>query len=354
MAFVSLIVLGPWPHWWSFSADQLRQSPTTASRQSPRSDEAPQPGDLDGVAPAWEELGDRSALSPGPPDGTGVISTWISRFSSELRRTAVVGEEPRWGWPEFLALVFFASLGLGIARLGLGVWSIQGLRARCQSVDEPELLDMVEILCAELSCSRNVEIRETDELATPATIGWRRPLLLLPTEWRDWNEAERRAVLAHELAHVCRGDFLMGFVVQASLTVHYHNPLAHWLARRLRLEQELAADAWGARLSGGKQSVSHNAGPDGPAPRQRRPELAGPSLPSLSWHLCSENRNAEKHKSNPACSTASFSATDHGRRTVGPRSVGGRRARAVGIVHRAGTASRTSRDRRSNRYRRVV
>ena len=61
-------------------------------------------------------------------------------------------------------------------------------------------------------------------------------------------------MLAHELAHVCRGDFLTGLVAQLSLTLHFYNPLAHWLAARLRLEQELAADAWGARLSGGKQS----------------------------------------------------------------------------------------------------
>ena len=65
-------------------------------------------------------------------------------------------------------------------------------------------------------------------------------------------QAERRAVLAHELAHVCRGDFLAGLVAQLSLALHFYHPLAHWLAARLRLEQELAADAWGAALSGGK------------------------------------------------------------------------------------------------------
>src|SRR5262249_24895777 len=41
-------------------------------------------------------------------------------------------------------------------------------------------------------------------------------------------------------------------VAQLSLAIHFYHPLAHWLAARLRLEQELAADAWGAALSGGK------------------------------------------------------------------------------------------------------
>ena len=58
-------------------------------------------------------------------------------------------------------------------------------------------------------------------------------------------------MLAHELAHVVRGDFLTGLIAQISVAMHFYHPLAHWLAKRLRLEQELAADAWGAALSGG-------------------------------------------------------------------------------------------------------
>ena len=93
--------------------------------------------------------------------------------------------------------------------------------------------------------------RPPAELATAATIGWRRPLILLPDDWQTWDEDERRAVLAHELAHVCRGDFLTGLLAQLSLALQFYHPLAHWLSARLRLEQELAADAWTARLSGG-------------------------------------------------------------------------------------------------------
>ena len=68
----------------------------------------------------------------------------------------------------------------------------------------------------------------------------------------EWSQAERRAVLARELAHVCRGDFRASLAAQLSLALHFYHPLAHWLVARLRLEQELAADAWGATLSGGK------------------------------------------------------------------------------------------------------
>ncbi len=146
---------------------------------------------------------------------------------------------------------FLASLCAGFARLGLGILAVSRLRARSLPLHDFALDEEIQLLRAELSCTRRVEVRETSELQTPATLGWRRPLLLLPFDWRDWGHAELRAVLAHELAHVVRGDFLTGLFAQISVALHFYHPLAHWLAKRLRLEQELAADAWGAELSGG-------------------------------------------------------------------------------------------------------
>ena len=70
-------------------------------------------------------------------------------------------------------------------------------------------------------------------------------------------------MLAHELAHVVRGDFLTGLIAQFSVALHFYHPLAHWLAKRLRLEQELAADAWGAAALRRQPKLSHDARPDG-------------------------------------------------------------------------------------------
>jgi hypothetical protein len=84
-------------------------------------------------------------------------------------------------------------------------------------------------------------------------MGWRHPVILLPTAWREWPEEELRAVVAHELAHVRARDWPTWLVAQIAVTLHFYHPLVHWLARRLRLEQELAADATAAAVTGSKE-----------------------------------------------------------------------------------------------------
>ena len=60
----------------------------------------------------------------------------------------------------------------------------------------------------------DVESRETALLRSAVTVGWRKPVLLLPMDWPSWNEAERRAVLAHELVHVARSDYATAFLAR--------------------------------------------------------------------------------------------------------------------------------------------
>jgi hypothetical protein len=246
MSLVSIVVLSPWPHWWIVAwaepgraelSDTREMEPITASTSAattgPKRTERVQPS------------------SATPRNELSATPTWIDSFLDELRRSELDPERTRWDWRQWVTVGFLASLNVGLARLGLGFWAIHRLRARSVPVEDRDLNETVEVLRAELSCLRTVKFRETSELATPATIGWWRPLLFLPVDWHEWSADERRAVLSHELAHVCRGDFLAGLVAQLGLALHYYHPLAHWLAARLRLEQELAADAWGACLSGG-------------------------------------------------------------------------------------------------------
>ncbi len=243
MAIVAAVAMSPWPRWWTIGGIDRPKAAVVA-----RSEEKAAAGSED---TASKEAASEPAARPQPAAVEATPSVWRI-FLDELRKADV--ESPGWTWREWLAVGFLASLAIGMIRLGLGLRGVAWLRSRGRPVCEVEILDDLEILRAELGVVRPVLLTEAPEIATPATIGWRRPVVILPIDWRDWDAEERRAVLAHELAHVRRGDFAAGVVAQIALAMQFYHPLAHWLSARLRLEQELAADAWGARLSGGRST----------------------------------------------------------------------------------------------------
>lgn len=169
-----------------------------------------------------------------------------------LGKTAAVPAARCRPWGRALAAVALVGTGVSLLHLLVGLWGVHRCVRQSRPVDDPGLNDLLQELRESLGCRRRVELREAPELTTPATAGWRRVFVLLPDDWRSWDEPERRAVLAHELAHVCRDDYATGMVARLALALHFYHPLVHWLAARLQLEQELAADALGARFAGGR------------------------------------------------------------------------------------------------------
>ena len=155
-------------------------------------------------------------------------------------------------WPRVLLWVMAGAITVGLLRLLVGLWLVRRCVRAARPLGDAALAALVNELRGELGCGRAVALRESSRIATAATAGLLHPTILLPPEWRTWTPPQRRAVLAHELAHICRSDYAIGCVAQALLAVNFYHPLLHWLSGRVRLEQELAADALAATVSGGR------------------------------------------------------------------------------------------------------
>jgi Zn-dependent protease with chaperone function len=208
------------------------------------------------------------------PRQTGIASEWIERDSGSIR----LGNELRpfltdrllavWAWGEFSVperhsawlrvwgVLLSAGACVGLCRLGLGLWGARDVRRRSVPVNDANLVVLVEALRGAAGCRRAISIREwTDHRAWNAVVvGWRRPLVVLPGDWRQWPDDDIRAVLAHEVAHIASGDYAAGIVAQIALSFHLYHPILHWIMARLLLHQEIAADAEAARLSGGSRT----------------------------------------------------------------------------------------------------
>lgn len=238
-ATVVLAVLAfcPLPSWWAWDlVPPLAVSPT-------------------GNTPAGQDAGPWSeAVDGGPAQGGTPLPALTSALRSLGRRPpATVSEDsPPPGWPTIVAAVSLAGTGFGLLRMLVGLGGIRRSLRRTRPVVDPDLLRLVEELRSAMGVKRAVAVRESADLTTPVTAGWREPVLLLPADWRDWTAEERRAAVAHELAHVSRGDFAAWLLARLSVALHFWHPLVHALAARLQLHQELAADDAAARVAGGR------------------------------------------------------------------------------------------------------
>jgi beta-lactamase regulating signal transducer with metallopeptidase domain len=85
-------------------------------------------------------------------------------------------------------------------------------------------------------------LRESGAITVPLTIGLRKPVLILPMGWRDWENWKLRAVLAHELTHVRRRDWAIAVTASFARCAFWFNPLSWWLECRLSALAEQASD----------------------------------------------------------------------------------------------------------------
>src|SRR5258708_37963292 len=90
---------------------------------------------------------------------------------------------------------------------------------------------------------RGARRRESSDVIAPVAVGVLRPSVIFPAGWRDWTPATRRAVLAHEFAHLRRRDVLVSSFARLVQCVLWFHPLTWWVSRQISNLAELSCDA---------------------------------------------------------------------------------------------------------------
>jgi TonB family protein len=142
------------------------------------------------------------------------------------------------------ALLAIWSLGVVINLAGLlvGFWRLHRLSARATSVDAGPWANAADALASELNLRTPVRLLQSDRPALLVTWGFFRPTVMLPAGAASWATDRIRAVLAHELAHVKRHDWIIQIGSELVRIANWFNPLVWLAAARLRLESERACD----------------------------------------------------------------------------------------------------------------
>lgn len=175
------------------------------------------------VKPVWQES--QPVIVAGVPrawnEMPGMSPALVARIDepTPLRKP--------WTTEEIAAAVWAVGLLVGLMRLFIGLIRVRAIPATPLAMEAP----------------RGVRVLQAQSnTIMPLTWGLFRPCVLFPANVSEWPEERVRQVLAHELAHIERRDWIVHIAAEIMRAVYWFHPLAWLAASQLRQESERACD----------------------------------------------------------------------------------------------------------------
>lgn len=141
--------------------------------------------------------------------------------------------------------VFFSSSRVIFAWLKLRHMAMLGATA------SPEWQHALARLTRRIRLSRPIRLLESSLVEVPTVIGWLRPVVLLPVSaLTGLTRQQLETILAHELAHVRRHDFVVNLFQTFVETLLFYHPAVWWISTQIRVEREHCCDDLAVELCG--------------------------------------------------------------------------------------------------------
>lgn len=185
-----------------------------------------------------------STPAPSPPvmppslveDGSGAERTPAQWW----RAAALDRVEASMPW---MVAAWFVGVILLSFRLAAGWMIVQRMRHRCVEPVGDAMRGTAQALARRLRVRRSVRVVNSALAQVPSTVGWLRPIILLPASAvTGLTPDQLSALIAHELAHVRRHDYLVNLLQSAIETLLFYHPAVWWVSHRMRVEREHCCD----------------------------------------------------------------------------------------------------------------
>lgn len=201
----------------------------------------------------WSDRAATELMAEGAP--AGMDGALRGGWSAEALRSAVNARHDSMSTPwisgsqavglsallSLMALAWFVVAFARLARVGYGWTGALDLVRRSSPADErwirlgDALARRLDIPSAHIGVSKSIDV--------PIQVGWLRPSILIPpTAHRTLNEREIESILAHELAHIRRGDYAVNLIQSVLEALLFFHPATAWISDRIRDEREYCSD----------------------------------------------------------------------------------------------------------------
>jgi beta-lactamase regulating signal transducer with metallopeptidase domain len=160
----------------------------------------------------------------------------------DVYRIFVARSWQTWIVPNFPTIV-------GVWMAGAGIFSVRLLggfvlaRRWMRRDSRPIVWPSIDRLKERMGVGQAVTLLESAGVEVPMVVGWLRPAILVPVATLSGLAApELDAILAHELAHIRRHDYLVNVLQCIVETLVFYHPATWWITRVIRREREHCCD----------------------------------------------------------------------------------------------------------------
>jgi bla regulator protein blaR1 len=146
-------------------------------------------------------------------------------------------------WIPTLVQVWFLGAMLFLVRLATSLADIRNLRQKQHDPTESFWQQVLEKQLTSLKMSKPVQLLKSIHVEVPMTYGIWKPVILIPAGlFFQLSPLQLEAIIAHELAHIKRQDYLVNLLQSALEVVFFFHPIFWWINKTVREQRENACD----------------------------------------------------------------------------------------------------------------
>jgi GWxTD domain-containing protein len=170
----------------------------------------------------------------------GRTEPWLDRMENQLDRSL-----------PWVTAAWFAGFILLLCRLQIGVLVTRRMRSYATQPAPADLRNLLDDLMQRLGIAQAVQLVQSAMVQVPTVIGWLRPVILLPVGcMAGISPLQVEAVIAHELAHIRRHDYLVNVLQSVLEALLFYHPAVWWVSKQVRNEREHCCDDLAVRVCG--------------------------------------------------------------------------------------------------------
>lgn len=151
----------------------------------------------------------------------------------------------------FIVTAWLIGMIVFILRLCGGMLYIQRLKMRRLVAVPIAWKNQLDKVKHQLGITKHILLKSSALIKTPMVVGWIKPVVLMPVAAiNNLNIQQVEAILAHELAHIARHDYLLNILQSIIEALFYFNPSVWWISSRIRTERENCCDDMAVSICG--------------------------------------------------------------------------------------------------------